>query len=35
MKVGLVGSGFVDATARLRDSARVIRRALDEVGDTP
>jgi len=33
MKVGIVGSGFVGATARLRDSARVIRQALDELGE--
>ena len=60
MKVGIVGGGFVGATAgfalvmrgegiietfpvplneeettRLRDSARVIRQALDELGDNP
>ena len=35
MKVGVVGSGFVGATARLRDSAGVIRQALDELGDNP
>ena len=60
MKVGIVGSGFVGATAgyalvmrgegiietfplplneeettRLRDSAGVIRQALDELGDNP
>ena len=33
MKVGIVGGGIVGATARLRDSARVIRQALDELGE--
>ena len=33
MKVGIVGSGFVGATARLRDSAGVIRQALGELGE--
>jgi hypothetical protein len=35
MKVGIVGSGVVGATARLRDSARVSRQALDELGENP